>query len=117
MVSQGRLLVYLLRDLTPSIASSSSFLFTSSLPDWIKKSPYHLKVNAINEAHAAFKASRQRGTKQQEAGKFRSIRDRVQSIKFRVEDFKKGTWLPMLTKGLNFQTSELIPSYNVEYLP
>jgi hypothetical protein len=52
----------------------------------------------------------------QEAGKFRSIRDRVQSIKFRVEDFKKGTWLPMLTKGLNFQTSELIPSYNVEYL-
>ena len=23
----------------------------------------------------------------------------------------------MLTKGLNFQTSELIPSYNVEYLP
>ena len=45
----------------------------------------------------AFKASRQRGTKQQEAGKFRSIRDRVQSIKFRVEDFKKGTWLPMLT--------------------
>ena len=62
----------------------------------------------------AFKASRQRGTKQQEAGKFRSIRDRVQSIKFRVEDFKKGTWWPMLTKGLNFQTSELIPSYNVE---
>jgi hypothetical protein len=67
--------------------------------------------------NGAFKASRQRGTKQQEAGKFRSIRDRVQSIKFRVEDFKKGTWLPMLTKGLNFQTSELIPSYNVEYLP
>ena len=89
----------------------------SSLPDWIKKSPYHLKVNAIYDAHAAFKASRQRGTKQQEAGKFRSIRDRVQSIKFRVEDFRKGTWLPMLTKGLNFQTSELIPSYNVEYLP
>ena len=87
----------------------------SSLPDWIKKSPYHLKVNAIYDAHAAFKASRQRGTKQQEAGKFRSIRDRVQSIKFRVEDFRKGTWLPMLTKGLNFQTSELIPSYNVEY--
>ena len=64
----------------------------------------------------AFKASRQRGTKQQEAGKFRSIRDRVQSIKFRVEDFKKGTWLPMLTKGLNFQTSELIPSYNFEWV-
>ncbi|NEQ41242.1 MAG: hypothetical protein F6K40_35600, partial [Okeania sp. SIO3I5] len=62
-----------------------------------------------------FKASRKSGTQQLDAGKFRSIRDRIQSIKFRVEDFKKGTWLPILTKGLNFQTSELIPSINVEY--
>ncbi len=89
--------------------------YHSSLPDWIKKSPYHLKVNAIYDAHAAFKGSRKRETKRQEAGKFRSIRNRVQSIKFRVEDFKKGTWLPLLTKGLNFQTSELIPSINIEY--
>ena len=88
----------------------------SPLPDWIKKSPYHLKVKAIYDAHAAFIASLKSGTKKPCCGKFRSIRDRIQSIKFRVEDFKKGTWLPMLTKGLNFQTSELIPSYNTEYL-
>ena len=90
-------------------------VLNSNLPDWIKESPYHLKVNGIYDAHAAFKASRKRGTKQQEAGKFRSIRDRIQSIKFRVEDFKKGTWLPSVTKGLNFQASEQIPTTNVEY--
>ncbi len=90
-------------------------VLNSDLPDWIKESPYHLKVNAIYDAHAAFKASRKSGTKQQEAGKFRSIRDRIQSIKFRVEDFNKGTWLPSVTKKLNFQASEQIPTTNVEY--
>ncbi|MGB3511237.1 MAG: hypothetical protein WBA93_18780 [Microcoleaceae cyanobacterium] len=90
-------------------------ILNSDLPDWIKKSPYHLKVNAIYDAHAAFKASRKSGTKQQLAGKFRSIRDRIQSIKFRVEDFKKGTWLPSVTKGLNLLASEPIPTINVEY--
>ncbi|MCL2931707.1 MAG: hypothetical protein MGG11_05295 [Trichodesmium sp. MAG_R03] len=59
----------------------------SALPDWMKKSLNHLKVNAINEAHAAFKASHKSGTKKPCWGKFRSIRDRIQSIKFRVEDF------------------------------
>ena len=87
----------------------------SALPDWIKKSPYHLKVNAIYDAHAAFIASLKSGTKKPCCGKFRSIRDRIQSIKFRVEDFKKGTWLPSVTKGLNLLPSELIPSINVEY--
>ncbi|NER03449.1 MAG: hypothetical protein F6K17_12930 [Okeania sp. SIO3C4] len=69
-------------------------LNSESLPDWIKESPYHLKVNAIYDANAAFKTSRKSGTKQPICGKFRSVRDRIQSIKFRVEDFKKGTWLP-----------------------
>ncbi|NET46107.1 MAG: transposase [Okeania sp. SIO2B3] len=90
-------------------------ILNSDLPDWIKKSPYHLKVNAIYDANAAFKASRKSGTKKPCCGKFRSIRDRIQSIKFRVEDFKKGTWLPLLTKGLKLFASELIPSINVEY--
>ncbi|NEP84771.1 MAG: hypothetical protein F6K39_45715 [Okeania sp. SIO3B3] len=72
-------------------------LKNESLPDWIKESPYHLKVNAIYDANAAFQASRQSGKNQQLAGKFRSVRDRIQSIKFRVEDFKKGTWLPSIT--------------------
>ncbi|MGK7894590.1 MAG: RNA-guided endonuclease InsQ/TnpB family protein [Xenococcus sp. (in: cyanobacteria)] len=90
-------------------------LNSESLPDWIKESPYHLKVNGIYDAHAAFKASRKSGTKQLNCGNFRSIRDRIQSIKFRVEDFKKGTWLPSLTKGLNLLASEPIPTINVEY--
>jgi putative transposase len=90
-------------------------ILKNDLPDWIKESPYHLKVNAIYDSHAAFKASRKSGIKQQEAGRFRSIRDRIQSIKFRVEDFKKGTWLPSVTKELNFQASEPIPTINVEY--
>jgi putative transposase len=90
-------------------------VLNSDLPYWIKESPYHLKVNGIYDANAAFKASRKSGTKQQEAGKFRSIRDRIQSIKFRVEDLKKGTWLPSVTKGLNFLASEQIPTRDVEY--
>ncbi|NEP84669.1 MAG: transposase [Okeania sp. SIO3B3] len=72
-------------------------LNSESLPDWIKQSPNHLKVNAIYDANAAFKTSRKSGTKQPSCGKFRSIRDRIQSIKFRVEDFKKGTWLSSVT--------------------
>ncbi len=90
-------------------------VLNSDLPDWVKESPYHLKVNAIYDAVMAFKASRKSGAKQQEAGKFRSIRDRIQSIKFRVEDFKKGTWLPSVTKELNFQASEVISTMDVEY--
>ncbi|NEP81069.1 MAG: transposase [Okeania sp. SIO3B3] len=90
-------------------------LKNESLPDWIKESPYHLKVNAIYDANAAFKTSRKSGIKQPSCGKFRSIRDRIQSIKFRVEDFKKGTWLPSVTKGLKFQASEVIPTNNIEY--
>ncbi|MCL2939200.1 MAG: hypothetical protein MGU50_23060 [Trichodesmium sp. MAG_R02] len=35
----------------------------SPLPDWIKKSPYHLKAKAIYDAHAAFKASCKSGLK------------------------------------------------------
>ncbi|NES74122.1 MAG: hypothetical protein F6K24_57525 [Okeania sp. SIO2D1] len=90
-------------------------LNNESLLDWIKESPYHLKVNAIYDANAAFKTSRKSGTKQPSCGKFRSVRDRIQSIKFRVEDFKKGTWLPSATKGLNILASEVIPTTNVEY--
>lgn len=90
-------------------------VLNSDLPYWIKESPYHLKVNGIYDANAAFKASRKSGTKQPSCGKFRSTRDRIQSIKFRVEDFKKGTWLPSVTKGLNFLASEQIPTRDVEY--
>ncbi|NEO58012.1 MAG: hypothetical protein F6K54_36130 [Okeania sp. SIO3B5] len=32
-----------------------------------------------------------------------------------MEDFKKGTWLPLVTKGLKFQASEVIPTTNIEY--
>ena len=92
-----------------------AILKNERLPDWVKESPYHLKVNAIYDAHAAFKASLKKGTEQEKAGKFRSIRDRIQSIKFRAEDFKKGTWLPSATKGLNFQAAEGIPTMDVEY--
>ncbi|NEP87830.1 MAG: transposase [Okeania sp. SIO2C2] len=75
--------------------------------------PY--EFNSLNLICGAFKASRKSGTEQPSCGKFRSIRDRIQSIKFRVEDFKKGTWLPSLTKGLNILASEPLPTINVEY--
>ncbi len=68
----------------------------SNVPDWVSQTPYSCRVQAVYDAKEAFDSSRKNGTRQHEAGKFRSIRDRIQSIKFRQEDYKNGTFPPRL---------------------
>ncbi len=87
----------------------------ADVPDWVKDTPYSLRVFAVYDAKEAFDASRKKGTAQHEAGKFRSIRDRIQSIKFRQEDYSNGTWFPTLIKGMSFYPAEPLPVKDVEY--
>ena len=91
-----------------------AILKNESLPDWVKKTPYNLRGQAVLDAHAAFTHSRNHGTPQAKAGKFRSVRDRIQSIKFNVDNYRNGTWYPRVTKGLGFKTSEPLPSQYIE---
>jgi putative transposase len=78
----------------------------SDLPQWVKDSPCHIRQNAIFDAHQAFWASRD--------AKFRSCRDRQQTIKFNDSNFSRGMWYPNLVKGLSFIASEPIPE-NCDY--
>lgn len=77
-------------------------IMQSSLPEWVKATPCHIRQNAIFDAWRAFKASRD--------AKFRSVRNPSQCIKFNDSNFKNGTWYPKLTKGMKFIASEPIPN-------
>jgi putative transposase len=85
------------------------------VPEWVKKSPYSFRVQAVYEAHQAFSESRKKGTSKKQAGRFRSCRDRVQSLQFREEDYKGGSWFKNYTKGLSFIASEPLPIKEVEF--
>jgi putative transposase len=79
-----------------------NIIMQSDLPEWVKKTPCHIRQNAIFDAWRAFKASRD--------AKFSSVRNPSQCIKFNDSNFKNGTWYPKLTKGMKFYASEPIPS-------
>ncbi|NEO58011.1 MAG: hypothetical protein F6K54_36125 [Okeania sp. SIO3B5] len=64
-------------------------LNNESLPDWIKESPYHLKVNAIYDAHAAFKASSKSGTKQPIAENFVRLETEYNQLNLGWKTLKK----------------------------
>jgi putative transposase len=83
-----------------------NIIMQSDLPQWVKDSPCHIRQNAIFDAHQAFSASRD--------AKFRSCRDRQQTIKFNACNFSQGMWYPKLVKGLGFIASEPIPQ-NSDY--
>lgn len=78
-----------------------NIIMQSDLPEWVKETPCHIRQNAIFDAHKAYKASVD--------AKFRSCRDRQQTIKFNECNFSSGCWYPKLTKGLSFITSEPLP--------
>jgi len=71
------------------------------LPELVKKTPCHIRQNAIFDALWAFNASKE--------SKCRSIRDYSQAIKFNDSNFSSCTWYSSLTKGLTFKASEEIP--------
>lgn len=78
-----------------------NIIMQSDLPEWVKQSPCHIRQNAIFDAHQAYKASSK--------AKFRSCRERNQTIKFNNCNFKSGRWYPNKTRNLNFKASEAIP--------
>jgi len=78
-----------------------NLIMQSDLPEWVKSSPCHIRQNAIFDAHQAYKASYK--------AKFRSCRERNQTIKFNNCNFSNGRWYPVKTKKLDFKASEAIP--------
>lgn len=87
----------------------------NQVPQWVKECPYSFRVQAVYDAHQAFSDSVKSGTQTELAGRFRSCRDRVQSLQFREEDYKGGTWFKDCTKGLSFIGSEPLPITDVEF--
>lgn len=74
-------------------------------PEWVKALPGHQLQEAIADAFDAIKqAKANKGV-----AKFKSCRSRSQVIKFKVGNYKKGTWYSRLTKGLSFTSKQQIP--------
>jgi len=90
-------------------------LILKDAPDWVKECPYNPKGEAVLDAYDAFVKSRKQGTKQTEAGKFRSWRDTKRAIKFQPENYSRGTWYWNETKDLKLKASEPLPALDVEY--
>lgn len=89
-------------------------LIVRNSPDWVKECPYNPKGEAVLDAHQAFFDSLCSGTKQSNAGRFRSCRDAKRTIKFQPENYSNGTWYPYLVKGLEFKASESLPTADIE---
>lgn len=77
-------------------------IMQSDLPDWIKSTPCHMRQNAVFDAHKAYLAS--------PYAKYRSIRNPRSTIKFNDSNFRDGMWFKSYVKGLNFKSSEPIPT-------
>lgn len=90
-------------------------LILNDAPDWVKECPYNPKDEAVLDAYEAFVKSRKHGTKQTEAGKFRSWRDTKRAIKFQPENYSSGTWYCNETKDFKLKASEPLPALEVEY--
>jgi len=80
-----------------------NLILQSDLPEWVKKTPCHIRQNAILEAWEAFGRSPK--------AKFRSIRDPSHTLQFNAGNYRNGTWYPKLTKGLSFRAAEEIPKF------
>jgi putative transposase len=90
-------------------------LILNDAPDWVKECPYNPKGEAVLDAYDAFVKSRKHGTKQTEAGRFRSWRDTKRAIKFQPENYSRGTWYWNETKDFKLKASEPLPALDVEY--
>lgn len=90
-------------------------LILKNAPDWVQGVPYNPKGEAVLDAHEAFINSLKSGTKQADAGRFRSWRDAKRAIKFQPENYALCTWYPNLVKELKFSASEPLPSKDIEF--
>jgi putative transposase len=80
-------------------------LVLNDLPEWLKTVPRHPKANAVQDAYDAWKQAKANDGE----AKFRSCRQSVATIKFKVGNFIKCTWFPQLTKGCTFEASQPLP--------
>ncbi|MEQ9233181.1 RNA-guided endonuclease InsQ/TnpB family protein [Coleofasciculus sp. E2-BRE-01] len=76
----------------------------SLAPEWVNQTPYNPRQLAVFQAYEAHKSARSSGGD----AKFRSVREPVKSIRFQKDNWKKGTFYPTQTKGLEFKASEPI---------
>ncbi len=76
-------------------------------PDWVNCLPGHQLQEAVADAVDAFKQAK----KEKGIAKFKSCRAFSQVIKFKVGNFKNGTWYPRLSKGLSYHTPLPIPEH------
>nr|WP_236117061.1 transposase [Hassalia byssoidea] len=90
-------------------------LILKNTPQWVQEVPYNPKGEAVIDAYDAFVKSRKQGTKQSEAGRFRSWKDAKRAIKFQPENYSNATWYSTFVKGLSFEASEPLPSKDIEY--
>lgn len=74
-------------------------------PDWVKELPGHQLQEAVADAPDATKQAKVN----QGFAKFKSCRATSQTIKFKVGNWRRGTWYPRLTKGLSFTTNQALP--------
>ncbi|MDJ0744307.1 MAG: transposase [Xenococcaceae cyanobacterium MO_167.B27] len=74
-------------------------------PEWVKQLPGHQLQEAVSDAVDAYNQARKNGGD----GNFKSCRAYSQVIKFKVGNFKNGTWYQRTTKNLQFKSKQVIP--------
>ncbi len=79
-------------------------------PDWVKELPGHQLQEAVADAVDAYRQA----LSQKGLAKFKSCRANSQVIKFKVGNYKNGTWYAQKTRKLRFTSRQEIPS-NCDY--
>ncbi len=91
----------------PNIYDMQAELRDLAKPEWVKNLPGHQLQEAVADACDAHRqAIANKGS-----AYLKSCRATSQVIKFKAGNFKKGTWYPLLTKGLSFTSPQEIPSH------
>ncbi len=93
------------QDASQSTFSLQSKCRSSWLPEWVKSLPGHQLQEAVADAVDAFKQAK----KFLGEAKFKSCRAFSQVIKFKVGNYKNGTWYSRKTKGLTFKSTLRVP--------
>ena len=91
---------------TESAYSLQSQARDSERPEWVKQLPGHQLQEAVADARDAYWQARKNGGD----GSFKSSRAYSQVIKFKVGNFRQGTWYGKTTKKLPFTTKQSIPT-------
>ena len=88
-----------------SIYTWQSVARKSERPEWVKQLPGHQLQEAVADAVDAYKQAINNGGD----GNFKSCRAYSQVIKFKVGNYKHGTWYQRTTKNLSFDSKPIVP--------